>query len=174
MSQPIRGQGGHLVFLIGSKNTNLVEGVEILLSVKFRWILFSGFRGEVENVKVYAGRTTDDGRRTSDILKIEISKVPFTPKSRLTRLSPVLEKMDGSVMSEPWSGRAYVGPKYSGDQSCPLKEVVVSWISFSTDWKIVGMTPLSPGRMLRGGTVWWSAVQRRLVLFWSDLVGDTA
>ena len=36
MSQPIRGQGGHLVFPIGSKNTNLVEGVEILLSVKLR------------------------------------------------------------------------------------------------------------------------------------------
>ena len=50
MSQPIRGQGGHFVFLIGPKNTNLVEGVEILLPVKFRWISFSGFRGEVENV----------------------------------------------------------------------------------------------------------------------------
>ena len=50
MSQPIRSQGGHLVFQIGSKNTNLVEGVEILLPVKFRWIPFSGFRGEVENV----------------------------------------------------------------------------------------------------------------------------
>ena len=62
MSQPIRGQVGHLVFPIGSKNTNLVEGVEILLSVKFRWIPFSDFRGEVENVKVYAGRTDDDGR----------------------------------------------------------------------------------------------------------------
>ena len=62
MSQPIRGQGGHLVFPIGPKNTNLVEDVEILLPVRFRWILFSGFRGEVENVKVYAGRTTDDGR----------------------------------------------------------------------------------------------------------------
>ena len=97
MSQPIRGQGGHLVFPIGPKNTNLVEGVEILpscqvslnsvqwfhmrsrkclsqseagaaicfsdrpekhklgrglwdvVSVKFRWILFSRFR-EVENV----------------------------------------------------------------------------------------------------------------------------
>ena len=36
MSQPIRGQGSHFVFLIGSKNTNLIEGVEILLSVKFR------------------------------------------------------------------------------------------------------------------------------------------
>ena len=50
MFQPIRGQGGHLVFLIGPKNTNLVEDVEILLPVKFRWILFSGFRGEGENV----------------------------------------------------------------------------------------------------------------------------
>ena len=36
MSQPIRGQGGHLVFPIAPKNTNLVEDFEILLSVKFR------------------------------------------------------------------------------------------------------------------------------------------
>ena len=54
MSQPIRGQGGHLVFPIGPKNTilledrpekhkNLVEDIEILLPVKFRWIPFSGF-----------------------------------------------------------------------------------------------------------------------------------
>ena len=50
MSQPIRGQGGHLVFPIGPKNTNLVEDIEILLPVKFRSIPFSGFRGEVENV----------------------------------------------------------------------------------------------------------------------------
>ena len=35
MSQPIRGQGGHLVVPIGPKNTNLVEYVEILLLVKF-------------------------------------------------------------------------------------------------------------------------------------------
>ena len=33
MSQPIRDQGGHLVFPIGLKNTNLVEDVVILLSV---------------------------------------------------------------------------------------------------------------------------------------------
>ena len=50
MSRLIRGQGGHLVFSIGPKNTNLVEGVEILLPIKFRWIRFSGFREEVENV----------------------------------------------------------------------------------------------------------------------------
>ena len=35
MSQPIRGQGGHLVFPISPKNTNLVEDVEVLLPVKF-------------------------------------------------------------------------------------------------------------------------------------------
>ena len=37
-------------FSIDPKNTNLVEGFEILLPVKFRRILFSGFREEVENV----------------------------------------------------------------------------------------------------------------------------
>ena len=50
MSQPIRDQGGHLVFQNCPKITNLIEDVEILLPVKFRKIPFSGFRGEVENV----------------------------------------------------------------------------------------------------------------------------
>ena len=50
MSEPIRGQGGHLVFPIGPKNIDLAEGVEILFPVKFRWIPLSGLRGEVENV----------------------------------------------------------------------------------------------------------------------------
>ena len=36
MYQPNRGQGGHLVFPIDPKNTNVVEDVEILLPVKFR------------------------------------------------------------------------------------------------------------------------------------------
>ena len=49
MSQPIRGQDGHLGFPIGPKNTNLVEDVEVLLLVKFRWIPFADFR-DVENV----------------------------------------------------------------------------------------------------------------------------
>ena len=57
VSQPIRGQGGHLVFPIGAKNTNLVEDVEILLPVKFRWILFSGFRRKCEK-----STTKDDGQ----------------------------------------------------------------------------------------------------------------
>ena len=41
MSQQIRGQGGHFVFPINLKNTNLVEGVEILLPIKFRRIPFT-------------------------------------------------------------------------------------------------------------------------------------
>ena len=54
MSQPIRGQGGHLVFFsIGLKNTNWVEDVE---TVKFRLILFSGFRGEVEMPQPIRGK----------------------------------------------------------------------------------------------------------------------
>ena len=44
-------------------------------------------------------------------------------------------------MSGPWSGRAYVGLKYSGGLSDPLWEVVVSGISFSTGWKMVGDVP---------------------------------
>ena len=50
---------GHLVFSIGPKNTNLIEDTKILLRVKFLWILFSGFRGEVENAKRW-WRTTRD------------------------------------------------------------------------------------------------------------------
>ena len=41
MSQPIRGQGGYLVFLISLKNASLVEDVEILLPIKFRRISFT-------------------------------------------------------------------------------------------------------------------------------------
>ena len=35
---------------IDPKNTNLLKGIAILLPVKFRWILFSTFKEEVENV----------------------------------------------------------------------------------------------------------------------------
>ena len=50
MSQQIRGHGGHLVFLIGPKNTNLIKDLKILLPVEFLPIRFSGLRGEVNNV----------------------------------------------------------------------------------------------------------------------------
>ena len=35
---------------IHQENTNTAEDIEILLSVNFRWILFSGFKKEVKNV----------------------------------------------------------------------------------------------------------------------------
>ena len=45
MPKQIRCQGGHIVFTIGPKNTNLVEDIKILLPVKvFFKIPFSGFR----------------------------------------------------------------------------------------------------------------------------------
>ena len=48
---PLRGidKGGPFCLLIGLKQTNLVDDVEILLPVKLRWNPFSGFR-EVESV----------------------------------------------------------------------------------------------------------------------------
>ena len=48
MYQQIRGQGGHLDFLIGLKTTNLVEDIAFLR----HQILFSAVRDEVENVSV--------------------------------------------------------------------------------------------------------------------------
>ena len=39
-----------LFFRSAPKNINLLEGFEILLPIKFRWIRFSGFREEVKNV----------------------------------------------------------------------------------------------------------------------------
>ena len=38
------GQGSYLDFPISSKNTDMVEEIEILLLVKFHWILFNGFQ----------------------------------------------------------------------------------------------------------------------------------
>ena len=46
--QPIRGQGGHLGWQIGTKNTNLVEDIEDLLHVKFHQNPFSGCAEEVQ------------------------------------------------------------------------------------------------------------------------------
>ena len=89
MSQPIRGQGGHFVFPIGPKNSNLIEDVEILLPIKFCWIPFSGFRGEVENVSANQrpGRPScfSDlpekhklGRGFEILLPVKFCQIPFS------------------------------------------------------------------------------------------------
>ena len=115
MSQPIRGQGGHLVFPIGPKNTNLVEDVEILLPVEFRWIPFSGFRGEVENVSANQrpGRPScfsDRPENTNLVEDIEILLLSSFIEFR----SAVSEKK--SKMSQPIRGQGGhlvfpIGPK---------------------------------------------------------------
>ena len=109
MSQPIRGQGGHLVFPIGPKNTNLVEGIEILLPLKFRWILFSGFREEVENVKVYGRRrmtTTTDGRTTDD------GRCAMTIAHLSLRLRWAKKCKAHDAVNRPFSGIYLQHPKY--------------------------------------------------------------
>ena len=88
MSQPIRGQGGHLVFPIGPKNTNLVDDVDILLPVKFRWVPFSGF-GEVKNVSAnqkpgrpscFSDRPKKHklGRRRWHLVSVKFRWIPFS------------------------------------------------------------------------------------------------
>ena len=48
MPPPTRGQGGHLCFPIGQKNTNLVEYVEYFLPAKFHQIPLSCCKTEVK------------------------------------------------------------------------------------------------------------------------------
>ena len=94
MSQPIRARGGNLVFLIGPKNTNLVlEDVQILIPVKFCWILFSGFRGEVKNVKVNDGRTDEQRMVTIVHLSLRLrctKKVIFTFFCACLQTGPIM------------------------------------------------------------------------------------
>ena len=62
-SQPIRGKDVHRSFPIDQKNKTVIEDIQILLTVKFRWIPVMSFREEVRIVKVYDVRTdgpTDD------------------------------------------------------------------------------------------------------------------
>ena len=49
MSQPIRGQAGHLAYPMGPKNTDLVGDIKYFFPVNFSQVLFSSCRGEVEN-----------------------------------------------------------------------------------------------------------------------------
>ena len=68
-------------------------------------------------------------------------------------------------MSGPWSGRAYVGLKYSRDgrEAFRGRGERDQFFNRLKNWSV--MIPLSTGRMLSGGTAWWLAVQRRLVIF---------
>ena len=77
--------GQPFCILIGPKNTNLIEDVEILLPVKFRWIPLSSFREEVENVSA----NQRPGRPSQAILKIfrmrrYMTQCTFIDNSRFT------------------------------------------------------------------------------------------
>ena len=89
MSQPIRWQCGHLVFPIGTKNTNLVEDVKILLSFCYRSILCSGYRGEskmYQSIRDYgdhlvfrtARKNTNLVENVGFLLPISFSSIPFS------------------------------------------------------------------------------------------------
>ena len=115
MPQPIRGQGGHLVFPIGPKNTNLVEDVEILLPIKFRWIPFSGFRGEVENVSANQrpGRPSCFSDRPE---KHKLGRGHWDLASCQVSLNSVQRSEEKSKMSQPIRGQGGhlvfpIGPK---------------------------------------------------------------
>ena len=93
------------------------------------------------------------------------TREPINPRSGKNRRignerALVGESVCWSKIQRGWSG--------------PLWEVVVSGISFSTGWKMVGADPALHRSYVDNGTAWWSAVQRRLVIFWSGLVGDLA
>ena len=94
-----------------------------------------------KKVNMFPFNRSPYSRKQQSINCEPVTKGPFTPESRSTPALSRSGKMVRSAMSGHWSGRAYVGLKYSGDWSDPLWEVVVSGISFSTGWKMVGDDP---------------------------------
>ena len=65
MSQPIRGQGGHLVFLIGPENTNLVRGSTLLiLEVKVTMDIYGNKHSESIAKAVQAPYRRTDSEQT--------------------------------------------------------------------------------------------------------------
>ena len=84
-----RGRGCHIVFLIGQKKINLVEDVEILLPVKFRWIPFGvsdekskisqTIRGQVGNlVFLIDPKSTYLVEDVEILLPVKVSWIPFS------------------------------------------------------------------------------------------------
>ena len=89
MSQPIRGQGGHLVLLIGPKKPNLGKGRWELSSCQVSLNSIRGFRREVKNVSVNQrpGRPScfnDDHKKHNLVKDVEIllpvkfRQIPFS------------------------------------------------------------------------------------------------
>ena len=104
MSQPIRGQVDHFVFPIDPKNTNFVEDVDILLPVKYCWILFSSFRREVENISANQrpGRPSCFSDRPKNTILVEDVEILLPTKCCWIR--PVVSEK--SKMSQPIRGQS--------------------------------------------------------------------
>ena len=64
MSQPIKSQGGHLVFPISPKNANLVEDIRSCFMSSFVEIRSAFSEKKSKNLKVNDDGRTDDKRRT--------------------------------------------------------------------------------------------------------------
>ena len=137
MSKPIRGQGGHLVFPIGPKNTNLLEDIEILLLVKFRWIPFSGFRGEVEMSQPIRGQCAklffSIGPKNTNLLEdveillpVKFRLIPFSGYRGEVEMSQPIRGQDGHLVS-------LISPKNTNllEDVEILLPVKFRWIPFS-------------------------------------------
>ena len=105
MSKPIRGWAAILFFSFQPKITNLVEAVEISLPVKFSWILFGDFRGEVKNVSAYQrpGRPSDPHPQKKKL--VEDVAILFL-SSLIALRSAVLEEK--SKMFQPIRGQGAI------------------------------------------------------------------
>ena len=152
MSQSIRGRDSHLVFLLGPKkklcighwylascqvssnNTNLAEDVEILIPVKFRWILFSGYRGEVENVSAnqrpgrpfLSARITQIGRGRWDLASCQVSLNLVQRSRRRSRNVSANQRLGGHLVPP-------IYPKNTNllEDVEILRPVKFCWIQFS-------------------------------------------
>ena len=139
MSQPIRGQGGHLLFPIGPKNTNLVKDIEILLSVNFRWILFSGFREEVENVSAnqrpgWISSFSDRPKNTNLVedveilLPVEFRWIPFCGFRGEVENVSANHRPGRPSCSSDWSEKHKLGRGRWDLASCQVSLNSVKWL----------------------------------------------
>ena len=101
-----------LFFLIGPKHTNLVKDVEILLSAKFHWKLFSGFKGEVKNELI---RDQDIhlvfpiDQKNANVVHIEDVEISIPVKFRWIPFSSFREKWKG--LNQSYYKNSYIQRK---------------------------------------------------------------
>ena len=100
--------------------------------------------------------------------------VDGNPEARSISALSQSGKIRKYAMNGSWSGRAYFCLKYKCNWSGPLLEVVVSVENFLIGWKQVVVISLSTSRTYNWCTAWWSAIERRMVISWSEVISDWA